>query len=63
MLPLAKMWGRKTVGTQQGECVVAVTCFKLHENNSLKVWNWVGACPAAACKHQTLKYNLGLGCI
>lgn len=39
MLPLAKMWGKKTVGTQQAECTVAVTCFKLHKNNSLKVWN------------------------
>lgn len=24
MLPLAKMWGKKTVGTQQAECIAAV---------------------------------------
>lgn len=63
MLPLAKMWGKKTVGTQQAERIVAVTRFKLQKNNSLKVWNQVGACLTAACKLQTLKDNLGLGCI
>lgn len=35
MLPLAKMWGKKNVGTQQAECIVAVTQEQLTQGMEL----------------------------